>query len=318
MREFVFRCDANAKSGLGHFSRSLNLARWLRDHEPETSIRFAGDLNAFARECLASHGFERQDADAPMHGWCVIVDSYDVAAPYLTECHKHFDRVVIFDDYADRDVSPADLVINYSFNAECMMSRYPKAALGIGYFCPKPELVDVRRDRAQTRPQRLDPLVVTLGGTDAAAAALPKLVRHLDGLVSGLEIRVIGPIPHSVSSTRNRIVDVGLSSSLEDHYRVAGGIICAGGVTKYESAFCLVPNATLALNPGQTDEIQGFIDRGLTFPLGAADTIDRPEFQSRLTAFLEDRAGREKQLSRALLEFRTDSALRLVARIGQL
>ena len=47
-KEFLFKCDCNEESGFGHFSRCLNLARWLLLKDNDFEITFLGDYNAFA------------------------------------------------------------------------------------------------------------------------------------------------------------------------------------------------------------------------------------------------------------------------------
>ena len=55
MLRLLIRCDANQRVGLGHFSRCLNIARSLKESNPNIYIKFCGEFNKFSISLLSQN-----------------------------------------------------------------------------------------------------------------------------------------------------------------------------------------------------------------------------------------------------------------------
>jgi spore coat polysaccharide biosynthesis predicted glycosyltransferase SpsG len=302
----LFRCDSGADVGFGHFTRCLGLARTAREVDPRAQIAFWGRFDAFALGLLARHGVPAVEpspdgftlADAPAllavaRGYdAVVLDSYEAAQDYVDALATGPARLCVVDDMHVLDLSRADLAICFRAGAEATPYGARREALGLRWLAVPPELRAVREANLQREEWRVQRVLVFLSGRAADPTLLAALV-HVAAL-PGADLTYITrdgrPLPGVAPA---RVVAPG--PGVEDLYRDADFVVCGGGLVKYESAYCGVPNACVSQTGLQAEDTRRMAARGLTLDLGDADAFDPTGAGARLRAFATDAAAVQRQ-----------------------
>jgi UDP-2,4-diacetamido-2,4,6-trideoxy-beta-L-altropyranose hydrolase len=202
----VFRLDASRTVGLGHLSRTSNLALALEALGARSTFVVGGEGGA-------SHARTRLPAHVPVHSieasgsradlettaavaeqagasW-VLVDHYELDSAYLAALREKVERLVVLDDLGDRELTMADLVV--SSTPAAAMVAYPRELapklLRGDFVLLHPAFAEHRKGAPKSagRPRRV---LVSFGGTDAAAL-LPEALRTLRERWPEAELRAV-------------------------------------------------------------------------------------------------------------------------------
>ena len=281
--------------------------------QPGVRLRFLGQFNAYARTTLATHGMEIGDMD---HQWSTIdsvqgllVDSYALSQTELDQFADQPFPLILIDDFMQWSVQRAGLVISFLCGAERRNYNARGLALGTRYFPAKPEFMPIRErnlTRERSTPRRL---LVCLGGSDHHGV-LPQLLQVLDGHFEDVDMTCLTNAPPVFRAKRNHLAFRPISNNIEAELAAADMVISGGGLLKYESAFCAIPNACLHQTDAQATESRQVIAQQLCVDLGLAEQPNTTMIQAGLTQ-LVDPDWNQAFISASNLAFDGDSLTRL-------
>lgn len=283
MKRFIFQCNANKYTGLGHLSRCLNIALALQQSS-QKKIIFSGQYNQFATELLFQHKLEYNTTDKVTFtdSDTLILDDYNLNQSDIEQIRNRVNIFVKIDDFHDLDLSSLDLVINFRLNAESAdyanNYRAKETCLGLGYFPFHQKLIEIRAKNKTSHLTKVSNIFIFIGGEDKHAAGI-KLLSLIDGLVTNKNLFLIDK-SHSASTEvitnnkrKNHHYYLPLTANMAEYYQQADIFISGGGLSKYEAAFCLIANAAISQNNGQAIDTKMLAKEGLTFDLGLSEEL---------------------------------------------
>jgi len=320
--KYLFRCDGNAATGLGHVSRGIALAEALEEIGAECC--FAGNYGDGAISLLRSAGFSflavppmARDADASetiglmeeAGAHAVVFDSYAINPEHMADVQRRTSSSVVIDDFAIAPELPCAALINFTVGAPQLPYAGPASQylLGPRYLLVRRRLRQVRR-RGPRPARAIQRLLLVIGGTDrhqlirrtvaALTAVAPLVTVRLAAAPAEMSALLTGFGPGS------GVVPMG--ADLADEFATSDACISGGGLTKYESAYLGVPVAVVSQTPEQATETESFARHGLAFDLGPAPSLSETEFADSLAAFFQDTAGRQSQVDAGFTVFPED------------
>lgn len=296
VRRILFRCDSGAETGFGHFSRCLNLARTLRGRSSASEVCFWGRYDDFSTGLLRHYGIERLTAPeqgctaaelpatlAASEGFdALVLDSYGVEQAYLDALKGRRCRLAVLDDDQRHDLSGADLVICFRAGAEALKYGARREALGIGYLVVKPELREIREKNLAAPARAVRKVLVFLSGRDPGLRVLEGVLEAVS--LPGLQVSYLARAAQPRVAARH----LPLSPQVEAAYAQADFVVCGGGLVKYESAYCGLPNACLSLTALQDADTRVMAERQLTLDLGPLEAFEPARCARQVAAFLAD------------------------------
>jgi spore coat polysaccharide biosynthesis predicted glycosyltransferase SpsG len=324
----LIRVDCDGSVGFGHFSRCLSLARVLRARSRSVQIAFWGRYDAFAESTLKRYriprlkpparGFAARDAAAAIAASrefdLLLVDSYHPEQAYLEALQGRSCKLAVIEDRHVLDLTGADLVICFRAGAELMPHGARKEALGLRYLIVKPELRAIRRRNLAGKPRALGKALVFFTGRDVDPVLLRKAVTATLSALPQAEVSYItrdGRPLKGVDRARPRRS----RPDIEKLYAEADLIVTGGGLVKYESAYCAIPNVALSQTALQDQDTKILAARHLTHDLGMANGFDVARVAAQLAKF----AGNSRALAAQRRAFRNamdaDGTQRLAARL---
>jgi spore coat polysaccharide biosynthesis predicted glycosyltransferase SpsG len=288
--KLIFCCDANAASGLGHFTRCHDLALALRGAASDFELAFLGNYSEHALRTLNQEHYSVREVSGASFSVCdlerwlakgdvVFLDSYAAEQSFHDFLNDRQTRWAAFDDLGTLSFAGARLVINSRLHAERLFNYHSiRAALGPQFMPIHPELLAVRASREGLIGPRLpETILVFIGGNDMfqmsgrlanlAAEIFPSAQVQL--VMSGPELS-----PASGPRLAPNVECRPLQASLAPLLARADLLISGGGRLKYEASFALVPNAALNQTSLQASDSQILAQVGLIVDLGLASSFD--------------------------------------------
>lgn len=240
--QIVFRVDASATIGTGHFMRCLTLAeelkragassafvtRHLPDHlnsmatsrgyqvfqignkeatEPCDELAHAHFLGTSQRQDVAQ---TREILSKRQTTW-LVVDHYGIDQRWESSLRPFADRILIIDDLADRQ-HDCDLLVDQNAYAD-MSTRYDgriprnaKALLGPSYAILRPEF-RIARKKARIRKGKPKHIFVFFGGMDSSNYTSPVLRSIRTLALSEIQVDVVIGTTHPARAEIQRICD---------------------------------------------------------------------------------------------------------------
>lgn len=281
--QVLIRCDGNTNVGYGHFSRCLNLARYLFRCGLKRIV-FGGSFCTFAQAQIARYGFalrEMTDYTLPvdLSGFqlCVL-DSYAFEQSYLDYLCQQPYKVVLIDDFCAHNDQAVDLLFNPSIGAERFAYRARRVLLGPKYLPFKPEMAAVRLHHESMPATAVKHIGVFMGGRDHFDLG-PALVRLLARQLPDARGVFIRSDPSQTLPAELVLWDtMQPSEALETVLQNMDVLICGGGLIKYEAAYCRIPSICLNQTPEQAGETVYLAQRHLTLDAGLASAFDKNRF----------------------------------------
>lgn len=309
------RCDANHVSGFGHVSRCVSLARHIRTALPQARIEFIGDYSPFAIEVIQGNGF---DAKTNLEGFksvsehifekadWIILDSYLYKQDYLNELNSLGKKTIVIDDECLLDFSDVDWVWNFRFGAEEFPYSSKNKALGSNYFITKPEFYDLRNRRHTNNDTQSKNVLLFFSGSDPTLThpIAEKTATILLESYPRVRILYISKKDLNVpKSFRDRIEIIEPTIYIEQIYERADLVINGGGLTKYETAFCMIPSASVSLTELQYEDSKYLEKIGILYNLGLVDDFDEQTFKDQLIRFVSNNSLHAKMIIRCMESF---------------
>lgn len=266
-RSIAFRCDGGHEVGAGHVARCLPLAQAFveRGWAPVMVGRYdglAGWMIDRAGLPVSPPG-DGPAGLAPAGGWAAaIVDSYSI--PEAEVCALAGSLAVATLGEAtccpDRGV-----VVDYHLDANAEAST-PRRLAGGAFALVDPAFAAFRRDR-----EPVCAALITVGGSSAAAALVPRLVEGVRRAFGDVRVLVsaAGAVPDEQDVER-----LPFPGTLLDAVG-AVDIACSGaGVTAYELACAGVPSVVVALAGNQRRVLRGCVRAGTAIGVDAIGGLD--------------------------------------------
>jgi len=287
LADFIFYCSGTVKTGFGHLSRCLNVARATFALQPCSNIIFFGDFDQFSTQRIKNFGFTVADSGFIFEPhMTVLADSYQFTFEQLFELKKIGLKLCIIDDFDQYNYDFIDLIVNFRFNAEAFCRSTAKHRLGVRYFSFAQELLSLRQSRSQVHfKNSIESILVFIGGNDRFDVAT-HVVYALDKLFVNKEIFLLDQKMPSISLKNNTYQALGFVDDMSAVYKQTDLIINGGGLTKYEAGFCLIPNCAISQTNAQHKDTLELASANLTFDLGLAEDATVESLTLNIERFL--------------------------------
>ncbi len=271
----VILCDGNKKVGLGHFYRCLHLAHslfkqfnisilWIGNIDNE-QIRY---LKYIGHQFDYSNNFDCSVSRiTSLSKRLVLVDSYLLTLAHLDVINKHHELCVI-DDFGSLDLSSTSTAINFTVDASKYNYKAQTNLLGPQYFLCDSRLDNVRDKNIEWHQKTEEKLrvLIAIGGHDRLTIG-PK-VASLFAHSKTTEVTLLGR--YDLIPNKHNIKSIDFTNNIPSLYHHTDLVVSGGGLTKYESAYCAIPNVVLAQTSEQYNESLSFAKSGLCFTVGAS------------------------------------------------
>lgn len=291
MHRFIFQCNANELCGLGHLMRCLNIAVTLKEQNSNTPIIFNGEFNTFAKEQLNHHNFtiiNTENLDS-FKDATLILDDYCITQKDIDLIRTKVNTFIKIDDFNEFNLSHLDLIINFRSCAESESYSNNNTCLGLDYFPFKKPLIDIRKHNLKNENSKVSNIVIFIGGNDQTSVG-NKILNLLIECVTNKNIYLIdkkSELKTRYISNNNNITVQPLVEKIEELYQLADVFITGGGLSKYEVAFCCIPNASISQNIGQAEDTTILAASDLTYDLGIATQLNPSMIKKELMRFLD-------------------------------
>ncbi|MBE1294806.1 UDP-2,4-diacetamido-2,4,6-trideoxy-beta-L-altropyranose hydrolase [Phycobacter azelaicus] len=322
-RTVVFRCNANARVGLGHLMRCREMARVLKLRGwhsvilgPPTSLQTAQDMDLFIEwQEIPERGSDDQDCAIVLESCArheaslAVMDDYRITPTYQQRLMKagirwlqQFDASLPFDYWCDLLVNASPYEKRSQYMRWLQRPEAQETLFGPAYavlrpafltITPQPDTRDVRR------------ILVAFGGGDdrgAIALSLNALAGHLG---NGITLVVVcGPANPNLADITARVSSL---PGIELHVAPADMAslmadcdlaLIAGGTMSYEAAICGVPMIFIGLAPNQERPCRGWTDRIGAPYLGDISVVSGTMVRNAVMKLIEN-ADQRAAMSRA-------------------
>jgi len=275
--QFLIQCNATRKTGLGHLSRCLNIANAIKYTSKNVKIIFNGIFDDFAILLLNNSGFEYIFTKNlnKYKGYTLILDDYDVSQNDINIIREKVNKFIKVDDFNTHELKEVDLVINFRLNAETENYSSINSCLGLSYFPFKLPLMAIRERNIKVEKKNIENIFILMGATDEVSDG-KNIIRLLNQIVENKHIHLIDKKFEgscSEKSEKNKLTYLPFTSNIEKYYELADIFISGGGLTKYEAAYCCIPNATLSRNEGQASDTRILSKCNLTYDIGSSEQL---------------------------------------------
>lgn len=294
-KKIAFYCNADEIEGMGHFYRSLYYSKYLEDSA--CIVYFIGRFNELAQQLLQQNGLIYRFGDInsllntrePIH--YLFVDTYKIDQQDIDQLGNVYQTVFI-DDFCTMNFKHAYAVINFTINAPNYKYEAANNLVGLYFFPYKAAFIEVRNTNLKKAriPQRKNTAIaVFFSGTTIDTDKISIFIEQLDKFYVNSEIALVlnQEIPSRIMKN-NRFIHYRKVIDIETIYERSSVIFSGGGLVKYESAFCGVPNFSFAINELQQRETLQFADYGLTINVGTFYEFDTHNLQVSLAASYEN------------------------------
>lgn len=292
MSDFLFYCNASKKTGYGHLSRCLNIAREISNTVDKSTVHFIGEFDSFSKVRINNLGFKLLSTIPQLKQTSVFIfDNYALEKKIFIDVKEKGHKVCIIDDFDQYNYDFVDLIINFRFNAHKFCMQTPAHRLGLEFFSFSQELTKLRTEKMmQPRSEKLDTVLIFIGGDDRYRVA-NKVIGAVDQLLTNKKIFLLSKQSDHINMKHNTLEIVNFVEDMSTLYESVDLVINGGGVTKYESGYCLLPNCAVSQTSEQHLDTIELADANLTFDLGLADGIKVAELVDKIKLFIDEKIG---------------------------
>jgi UDP-2,4-diacetamido-2,4,6-trideoxy-beta-L-altropyranose hydrolase len=333
----VIRADANPTIGIGHFTRSLTLARGLvsNGHDVEMQTKCensqllqnakAHGINVTQIPHSESGPFLQTGASNSRADWGCL-DGYHFTTPDYSAARKFANKLLVIDDSPRKTEYPVDLILDHNYGAT--LHRYPSPdalqLLGSTYALIRPEIATLG-DKSHS-PSRLDQrsIVVTFGGSDPAGAT-EQTVEALSKLSApNVEITVVaGPANSRIEHLQQLCTARGFiflvnPPELPEILATADLAICGAGTTIWELMCLSVPVLAITIAENQIPAARSLAQDNLIAYLGKTSDLTENSLADQLRGWLLDTNKLEKMAARSAEHIDGRGPSRVIAKLQEL
>jgi UDP-2,4-diacetamido-2,4,6-trideoxy-beta-L-altropyranose hydrolase len=280
-----FLCDANERTGMGHFLRCIALARAIM--QTNIKVVFIGDYSVtaqgfakyFAVDLQLNKASIAQRAQQLQQVSAIIIDSYYFEPISLPTRHHY----VLIDDFCQHLAYPVQGVLNFTLaaiNYDYVIKGAKNQALGLKYYLAHPAISELKLVEQVTNIKKI---LIMIGSGDVDKLGI-RIADLLYGIDLNLQIKIVGQPPAGRTLPYTFIA----ATPKVDHlYRWADFCITSGGLAKYECAFLGRPAAVVSLTKAELAETLQFSHAGLCYNLGASSDFCQQRLREQLTQLLK-------------------------------
>ncbi|MCX8080342.1 MAG: hypothetical protein N3F09_03800 [Bacteroidia bacterium] len=292
MKKVLFYCNANNHEGLGHFMRCLNLSQFI--NQQQFHLTFCGDFNEFAVSLLNQKKItytliKNIEELLKFKTHYLFADTYLISDGMIEKLSGLF-RLILFDDFCNRNYYNTYAIINFTIGAPKLPYKAVKhKLLGTSFFPYRPEWPAIRKRNLILRKvhhKEKNNILVMFSGVKLEPARLIDFLNVLDHFYSKCTFHVIyyEKLP-SEQFKNNHIILYQKIDNITEFYSQSDLVISGGGLAKYESAFCGIPNLAFSITPEQHKETIEFEKYYLTYHIGTYFQFDPKYIQKRIEKF---------------------------------
>lgn len=332
----LFRCDGSPSIGMGHVVRCSALALALKKRGCPVAVVMrdlpgnAGDLvrragvpvemiaypSSAQETSLAEQDLDRTvEAAERRRAGFVVVDHYGASSCYLGKMKTRGIRVAVIDDLADRDLAPADWLLNQNLGAAGLPYRArPDCVrlLGPSYALLRPEFGVLRAHLSRKFEPEDRRVLLTLGGGVETAEFGPKILDALSRMDRSLEVRCVllgdstpASLTQAAAVSRHQVEILRSVGNMAEQMAWADLSINGGGSTCWELCCLGVPMVILTLAPDQEPTAVELERRGCALSMGKwRPDVDTGRLVGLVESLLADTGKREamSRTARALVD----------------
>lgn len=308
----LIRADAGGFLGSGHVMRMLALSQEMQRRDLSSLF-----LSSFCPESLSwrirEEKLEHRSLEGILPGSCedaeltsitarelgcswILLDGYHFGLDYQRFLKKEGYRLLVVDDYGNRQKFCANILLNQNLGAEEFTYEHDLkdvvSLLGLDYLLLRREFLSKPSNQEDER--NCERIVITMGGADAENTTC-WLLDLIEGCPQQLEIIVIlgggHPDPEAVHQLAKRSRHaISIEQDIRDMkslFRKSGRILSAGGSTCYEWLINKMDGAVLVTADNQEALVRHFVDEGWLTYLGRMGKDSRETISAKLAAWLE-------------------------------
>ena len=275
--QFLIQCNATKKTGLGHLSRCLNIANAIKYLSKNVEIIFNGKFDDFAISLINNSSFEYIFTKnlSKFNGYTLILDDYNVSQKDINIIREKVNKFIKVDDFNTHELKELDLVINFRLNSETQNYSSMNSCLGLSYFPFKLPLMAIRERNMKVEKKNIKNIFIFMSASDEVSDG-KNIMMILNEFLENKHIYLIDKkceSTYSKDSEKNKLTYLPFTMDIEKYYEIADIFINGGGMTKYEAAYCCIPNATLSRNEGQASDTRILSKWNLTYDIGSSEQI---------------------------------------------
>jgi UDP-2,4-diacetamido-2,4,6-trideoxy-beta-L-altropyranose hydrolase len=320
----LIRADASLAIGTGHVMRSLAVAEAWQDAGGTVSFAVA-ELPDGLLPRVTAEGASLRRVHAPpgtiedaretvaeahrLNADWVMIDGDRFRSDYLATVRAAGFRVLLIDDYADRESFPADLIVNPNLDddEEPYRRRGATARLLLG-----PSYVSLRREFIETAEKREmrqtgNRILVSLGGSDPENLT-PKIANSL-AHCSDLDLTVIAGAGYDQFAELRKLNASNLRivfnpANIAQFMKNSDQAIIAAGGTLWELLFMGCAVLSYSRNAVQARVVQGLSHRGVVVDMGEIRHFDPAKLAVSVKELVDSPMRRERMtnLGRTLVD----------------
>jgi UDP-2,4-diacetamido-2,4,6-trideoxy-beta-L-altropyranose hydrolase len=288
----VVRADSSLRIGSGHVMRCLTLAGCLRDAGHHVTF-LCRDLPGNVSSLVERDGFpvaratgSPADADAMPNpiDW-LVVDHYELAAPWESTMRGLCRRILVIDDLADRP-HDCDMLLDQNLTEEGearyrgLVPENCTLLCGPAHALLRPEFAKADRP-PRTRDGIIRRILVTFGGVDATGETL-KTARAIWSLdLPDLTVDLVVGASNPKAEELRRLCDDENAFTFHQQVddiaalmRKADLCVGAGGTTTWERAYLGLPTITISVAENQVPGALAMAEAGAAWSLGSSEDAD--------------------------------------------
>jgi len=323
--DFLIRADASNQIGSGHIMRMIALGQKLISAGHTVHVftipHHQGLMGRLESEGFILHFGDKQlsrdvagDAAALLAvaksiepKW-VILDGYQYDTAYQNSIKSGGFKVLCLDDPAEYAFS-ADAVLNQNFHARPERYRVGETTrlfLGPRYAMLRKEFSESRRSFQRQTPQKVENIIVTLGGGDSENVTGRILSALRDPRMRSARLKVvIGSLnPHYADVCRlardlpgTIEILTNVTTEMAELFQWADLGITAAGSTTLEALFMELPCFVISLAANQDSVLDELREKRIAFAF-SSEMIANGEFKAAFYNLLEDEAEHRACVSR--------------------
>lgn len=280
LKSILFRADGSKQIGMGHITRGIEVAKYLKDYCDR--IYFLTKNNPIAIDYIHKNGFNTiifqntsyKEINTKIEEIFdegrfddIILDLYNIHQSDIDFYKKFCNRVICFTDETYKLEIVADIIFAFSPNQK--EEYYTNISKGIFYVGPKYEpLNPVFSNKRKKVKEKIEQILVTMGGGDRNNLTT-RVLNNLLGMNYNFEITAI--LGHGFGETnlntinRYREQSVIIKKNVEDMYsemlKTDIGI-CSAGNTLVEFMSLGIPTLVLPQTKRENEHATAFEKRG--------------------------------------------------------
>ncbi len=273
-KKIIVICNGNEVVGFGHLSRCLNIIENFNAHYSGYLFSFLGlyseDALLMIERCSTDYKIEIK-LISDIDNSCLLIDDYLMTQEALDALTNN-NKVLIVDDFNLLNYKDCSLVINFRSQADLYQYNAKNLALGIEFFPAPLSFIDIKKHQIKKTLTEIENILVFIGGNDQNNIGL-KVSKRLAKIFPRAVINFVSRLEINTKEIEfNNIKVYCVQPVLDSLLLDADIVVSGGGLLKYESIYCAIPN--YAINQTHEQELDTNIleSQGLTIDLGMSES----------------------------------------------